>query len=409
MNITLVVGGRWHAFDLARELHLRGNLHRIITNYPTWVVARWEIPKEKIKSLPATFYLIKAIYKIGGEGLMMRMQWLVHQWFAKEAALHLSGSELVHAWSSFAEPSLIWAKERGIPTVLERSSAHILEQSKILNREHQKLGINWTKTHSKIEHMELREYELAERIAVPSLFVERSFLERGVARNKLVRNPFGVNTDAFTPGAEHPVSPTKSGEFRIVFAGALSIQKGTHDLLRAFELLDIDNAELLLLGGKNKHLDYLLKAQPKNVKVLGHRPQAELVTHYRKCHCFVMPSIQEGMAMVQLQALSCGLPLICTTNTGGEDLLRLQGNNKRQITGDINEFDAGFVIPVNSPSLIVECLKRIALEPGLWEKKREAAIRLAKNDLSWKKYGERATTNYRSLLGERRSNPGYET
>jgi hypothetical protein len=34
MRITLVVGGRWHAFDLARELHHHGHLHRLITNYP---------------------------------------------------------------------------------------------------------------------------------------------------------------------------------------------------------------------------------------------------------------------------------------------------------------------------------------------------------------------------------------
>lgn len=401
MKITLVVGGRWHAFDLARELHLRGSLNRIITNYPAWLVARWGIPKEKIVSLPATFYIIKAIYKIGGEGLMMRMQWIVHQWFAKKAAQHLVGSELVHAWSSFAEPSLIWAKKRNIPTIVERSSAHILEQSKILIQEHRKLSIKWARTHPEVERMEVREYALATKIAVPSLFVERSFLSRGIAKEKLLRNPFGVNTDTFTPSSSGPISPTESGSFRIVYAGTLSIQKGIHDLLKAFELLDIKNAELILLGGKSKELESLLSAQPKNVKMLGHRPQAELVTHYRQCHCFVMPSVQEGMAMVQLQALACGLPLICTTNTGGEDLLRLQGNAHQLLIGGINEFDAGFVVPVNSPTLIAECLKKVALEPGLWERKREAALKLARNDLSWKKYGERAIANYQALLRER--------
>ena len=38
MKVTIVVGGRWHAFDLARELHKHGHLLRIITNYPTWFV-----------------------------------------------------------------------------------------------------------------------------------------------------------------------------------------------------------------------------------------------------------------------------------------------------------------------------------------------------------------------------------
>jgi hypothetical protein len=78
---------------------------------------------------------VKLIYKLGGEGLMMRCQWRVHQWFAKRAVKHLEGSELIHGWSQWSEPSLRWAKQRGIPTVLERSSAQIEEQSRLLREE----------------------------------------------------------------------------------------------------------------------------------------------------------------------------------------------------------------------------------------------------------------------------------
>ena len=116
MKITIVVGGRWHAFDLARELDTQGHLHRLITNYPRWFVRRWGIPTEKVVSLPLTFWLVKAIYKLGGEALMMRCQWKVHRWFANQASHHLEGSELIHGWSSFSEPVLIWAKKNNVPT-----------------------------------------------------------------------------------------------------------------------------------------------------------------------------------------------------------------------------------------------------------------------------------------------------
>ena len=105
MKITIVVGGRWHAFDLAHELNKQGHLYKLITNYPTWFVKKWKIPQEKIVSLPLTFWLVKAIYKLGGESLMMRCQWWVHRWFAKRAANYLSGSELIHGWSQWVEPS----------------------------------------------------------------------------------------------------------------------------------------------------------------------------------------------------------------------------------------------------------------------------------------------------------------
>ena len=65
MRVTIIVGGRWHAFDLAKEVYEQGHLHRLITNYPRWIVSRWGIPSEKVVSLPMTFWIVKAIYSLG--------------------------------------------------------------------------------------------------------------------------------------------------------------------------------------------------------------------------------------------------------------------------------------------------------------------------------------------------------
>jgi len=56
LKITIVVGGRWHAFDLARELHAAGLLHRLITNYPKYKTRQWGIPDDKVVSLPLTLW-----------------------------------------------------------------------------------------------------------------------------------------------------------------------------------------------------------------------------------------------------------------------------------------------------------------------------------------------------------------
>ena len=58
------------------------------------------------------------------------------------------------------------------------------------------------------------------------------------------------------------------------------------------------------------------------------------------CDVFVLPSIVEGRALVQQEALSCGLPLIVTANAGGEDL--------------IDEGKTGFLVPSRSPQKIAE-------------------------------------------------------
>jgi glycosyltransferase involved in cell wall biosynthesis len=397
MKITIVVGGRWHAFDLARELHEQGHLHRLITNYPRWFVRRWGIPAQKVVSLPLTFWLVKAIYRLGGEALMMRCQWQVHRWFARRAVRHLEGSELIHGWSQWSEPSLLWARERGLPTVLERSSAHILEQSLLLREEHARLGLHWPPTHPKIEAMELREYTLASAVAVPSLFVERSFVARGFPRERLFRNALGVNLGQFQPPSQPPVPPEASG-LRAIYAGSLSVRKGIPDLLAGFASAALTNAELILVGGETPELAPLLAQQPANVTCLGHRPQAELVEHYGRAHCFVMASIEEGMAMVQMQALACGLPLICTTNTGGEDLLRLGCGEPQPGPEGVQQFTAGFLVPVQSTAALAWCLRQLALEPGLWQRQRQAALQLAATELDWGAYAERSALHYRQLL-----------
>ena len=53
-QITVVVPGRWHAFDLARELEGLGALHRLVTNYPrsyTQLQTQRDQPSNPIKGV----------------------------------------------------------------------------------------------------------------------------------------------------------------------------------------------------------------------------------------------------------------------------------------------------------------------------------------------------------------------
>ena len=183
----------------------------------------------------------------------------------------------------------------------------------------------------------------------------------------------------------------------MIYAGSLSVRKGIHDLLEGFRRANLENGQLTLVGGETPELANWLTNTPANVRLLGHRPQAELLEHYRRAHCFVMASVEEGMAMVQMQALACGLPLICTTNTGGEDLLQLQGDRAIEESNGIKRFAAGFLIPIHRPDAIALCLQRLQQEAGLWEQQRQAALLLAQTSLSWGDYGRRAIELYDKL------------
>jgi alpha-maltose-1-phosphate synthase len=391
MKVSIVVGGRWHAFDLAKELHQAGVLHRIITNYPKYKTRQWGIPDSKVVSLPLSMILQQLAFKIGGERLCMKLQYFIHGLFGISAAKHLEGSTIIHGWSSFCEPALHWAKENNVPFILERSSAHMLVQTQILQEEYAQLGLNWAATHPKIIAQEITEYELADKVAVPSSFVKRSFLSQKFPQEHLIYNPFGTNISTFAPGI-------KSDEvFRVVYAGALSVRKGIHYLVDAFVEADIPNSELCLVGNSTAETPKLLARADDRVKCVGHVTQAKLADYYHNSSVFVMASIEEGMAMVQLQALGCGLPLICTTNTGGEDLLKMSGVEPIKLEKDVQEYPAGFLVPARDSHAIATCLKLLSSDKNKLLAKRLSARSLRETNLSWQSYGQRSIDFYRSL------------
>lgn len=61
-----------------------------------------------------------------------------------------------------------------------------------------------------------------------------------------------------------------------------------------------------------------------------------LLFFYNMAKAFVLPSREEGLAMVQAQALACGLPLIGSKDSGAEDILNLLG--KKHYIGILSEY-----------------------------------------------------------------------
>ncbi|PSB08302.1 glycosyl transferase [Pleurocapsa sp. CCALA 161] len=396
-KVTIVVGGRWHAIDLARELHQAGWLHRLITNYPKFKTRQWGVPDDKVVSLPFTLLLNRAIPKIGGEKMMRKFLPQIYRLFAKAAVPYLEGSTLIHAWSSMAEPSINWAKQNGIPVVLERSSAHIMVQSQILEEEYKQLGLEFvsTEVHPEIVAQELREYKLADRIAVPSLFAKRTFLQQGFNEAQLIHNPFGTSLETFAPKAK------EDDVFRVVYAGSLGVRKGVYYLVRAFIEANLPHSELVLLGKVTPETPQLLTGADERVKCIGHVSETRLAEFYRNSSVFVMPSLEEGLALVQAQALACGIPLICTTNTGGEDLLRIQGEQPIKLDKGIEEYPAGYLVPVKSSKAISSLLELLASNSDLLAQKRQATMNFQLQDLSWKQYAKRAMQAYQQMLSQK--------
>jgi glycosyltransferase involved in cell wall biosynthesis len=382
MRITVSVGGRWHAFYLAQQLLKEGYLANLITSYPKFEVKKYGIPPEFVRSIPITEIMTRGWAKLPRS---MRdaynPQFLIHDFFDRLAARKLSYSDLVVTWSSFGLRTMRKAKSLGAITVVERGSSHIVYQNDMMREEYAKCGVEYRQTHPAIIDKELQEYEEADYIAIPSLFVKRTFLEHGIPEKKLLHVPYGVHINDFTP------EPKGDDVFRVIFAGALSIRKGVHYLVQAFAELSLPNSQLLLIGGLTEEIKPLLKKYQGIYQGIGQVPQKELYRYYSMGSVFVIMSLEEGLAMVQPQAMCAGLPIICTTNTGGEDLVR-DGTD-------------GFIIPLRDTEALKEKLLYLYQNPDICRAMGESARQRIKQGFSWDDYGRRIIRNYARILAAR--------
>ena len=106
-------------------------------------------------------------------------------------------------------------------------------------------------------------------------------------------------------------------------------------------------------------------------------PESELVNYYSKAKVFVLLSKDEGLALVQPQAVACGLPLVITKHTGGDDLLQyIDNKNYIKVVDNFNDIDE---IGINIQNALDIANSQIGT-------RKYCNI---ENKLSWKAYGER--------------------
>jgi glycosyltransferase involved in cell wall biosynthesis len=126
---------------------------------------------------------------------------------------------------------------------------------------------------------------------------------------------------------------------RIMFAGSMGQRKGLGDLFAAVKLLNRSDVELVVMGSLLAPMEFYRK-EFSNFTYEPGRPHAKVLELMRSCDVFCLPSIVEGRALVMQEAMSQGLPIIITPNTGGADLVK--------------EGETGFLVPIRSPTIIAE-------------------------------------------------------
>jgi glycosyltransferase involved in cell wall biosynthesis len=225
------------------------------------------------------------------------------------------------------------------------------------------------------------ELSLSEVIFVPSAFVRDSLPPAMMQSKTCFVAEFGS-----PPAPPLVASPDErdaliNRPLRVLFAGSLTQRKGLADVFEAMRLLGRSDVELIVMGAPVVHLEFYQRLL--DFRYETPRPQSEVFRLMRECDVLVLPSMVEGRALVQQEALSCGLPLIVTPNAGGEDL--------------IVEGHTGFLVPIRCPEIIAEKIDWFASNRNYLPEMRVAARNKALQ-YTWLDYRHKIATSIKQVL-----------
>ena len=304
-------------------------------------------------------------------GLMSRTE----QDVAHAASRYVTRSDVVVASYHVAFPAFKRARECGRRTVLNYPIAHHRWQYGMYAEMAQRYPefapalprFGSTEAHSAVLD---REIELADVILVGSRFAYESFVSQGIAPDRLRVIPYGADSQRFTPAAE---TARDDKRFKVLFVGQIGERKGVSHLLKAYQRFQKPDTELHLVG------DYMpgLEVYAPYRDLYRHTPnvpQTRLPDLFRAADVFVFPTLVEGMGMVVLEAMACGLPVIVTPN--GPDQVVRDGVD-------------GYVVPACDPQAIVDRLERLYADADLRREMGRNARRQAEV-WSWERYARTA-------------------
>lgn len=344
-STAIVVPGRFFAFDLARALKTRSRPAYVLTNYPRTVVKRFGLDTSWVRSFVIHGIMCRLL---NASPFMSACEPGLHSWFGRWANQRLRGikPKAIYAFSGVAEDIFSDPTWKNTSKFLLRASAHIEIQDSLLREEEARAGVPVERPSPWMKARELREYELADLVVVPSTFAYQTFIVRGFPAKKLRVLPLSADGRLFKASLEQiqtRCNRIRSGaSLRVLTVSTFSFQKGALDLVSMAKQLRKE-ITFLHAGSVQPECSKLCESASDAITFLGKIPYQKLASIYASADLFLLPTIHDGYAVVLAEALAAGLPVLTTSHSAGTDL--------------VQENLDGWVLPIRSPDQFIARLE----------------------------------------------------
>lgn len=225
-----------------------------------------------------------------------------------------------------------------------------------------------------------REIKAAQHFLCGSEFVIRSLAYSGVDADCCDVCPYGVDSEQFVYMPHE--APRKDQPIRCIFVGGTKELKGISYLLEAFERLDPNLARLTVVGSCTLSEELRLK-HGGHVVFVGTVPHDQVPMLMSEHDLMIMPSLGEGFSLTILEAMACGLPVICTQNSGA--------------VGIVSDGVDGRIVPIQDADAIARSVLWFVEHRDMISR-MGAKARATAEHYSWAHYGQCVTEAIRSIV-----------
>jgi len=182
------------------------------------------------------------------------------------------------------------------------------------------------------KHLEKKSLENIDHVIAPKNDVKDFLIDKfNVPKDKISVICQGVDTNYFKA-----LPSTEEKENYVLFVGRGTVAKGFDTLITASDLI---NAKVIAVAPHIMRGYISTVKKKKNIELIGKIDHKDIVRLYKKARVFVMPSLSETGPLVTLEAMACGLPIVCTPEGGGDF---------------VGESINGFVTPPRDPKSLAE-------------------------------------------------------
>ena len=313
---------------------------------------------------------------------LYRHIWSFFGWCSKR---YLRGADIFHVRSGAGQGGAIKrAKQMGMKVLVDHSALHPATSKYNLQDECNKYGLLPTiDPDVGVWRNVLRDCNEADMIVVNAFHIRDSFIEHGYPASKLRVVYLGVRDDFRGLKKDYSCD----GLFRVLFTGGFIILKGAEYILESLKIL-VDRGIKVrydIVGGIGAPKSLMNKYDGLPIVYHGQKPQDELKEFLANSDCYLFPSLADGCAQSGMEALTAGLPVVATYQSGLP----------------ITDGETGFVVPMKDAKAIADKIEWLILHPEQRACIGKNAAKMMRENYTWGKYAENMRKVYEELLLDR--------